>query len=365
MAGVSGWYATAYNCPEDPSKSHGIGWYLNGQLLASTYLNPSTGKPYTMAELQGGGGTTPAPATGTAPATNIPNYQEWLTENYPGATTTPEQLTGAHQEYTDWVNSQGYNIGANAQATPTPAAGGIVPAPAALPAIGDVSVPAPAVTPAPAFEISPNQQAWQEQLQGIISEGLTNPQGIPEETQALMTQQVTDTLKAKQAEDIRVMRNNMERRGITNSGFIFANEQTIRSNTTLALAKSITDIKIQSEFMKMANFEKSIGQAAQFLGYLGEMSALKYQPKYQTWAAQQQANLYQYQAQMDIYKTQLQQAYAQQNMLLAGQIAADAASQQHIWDVEMAEMELEAANKQAMYSGIGGLFGTTVGAMMA
>jgi len=154
----------------------------------------------------------------------------------------------------------------------------------------------------------------------------------------------------------------MERRGITNSGFIFAGEQAIRSNTSKTIAAGIADVQIKSALMKMASFETAMGQAGQFLGYLSEQSQLKYQPQFQTWAAQQQANLYQYQAKMDIYKTQLQQAYQQQNLILAGNIAAAAAAQQNIWDVEMAEMTLEAQKAAAQAEGAGKLFGASIGA---
>ncbi|GAG81921.1 unnamed protein product, partial [marine sediment metagenome] len=44
----------------------------------------------------------------------------------------------------------------------------------------------------------------------------------------------TDTLKAREQENIRVMRNNMERRGITNSGFLQSAENQIHSNTSVA-----------------------------------------------------------------------------------------------------------------------------------
>jgi len=184
--------------------------------------------------------------------------------------------------------------------------------------------------------------------------------GIPEETQAQMIQQQTDVIKAGEAESLRVMKNNMERRGITNSGFIFAGEQAIRSNTSKTIAAGIADVQIKSALMKLASFETAMGQAGLFLGYLGEMSALKYQPVFQTWAAQQQANLYQYQAKMDIYKTQLQQAYAQQNLILAGQIAATAASQQHVWDVEIAQMEIDYAQESAKAEAKGSISGTIV-----
>lgn len=376
------------------------GWYSGEALpsstpIATSYKNPSTGKSYTPQELQalaGGGTATETPAAGTAstPAGEGSSGTPALTSGninpYTGKPFTTADLSGMGvatiSDFWNFYNQgqiqDGQYVGeAGAVGTggwgenaPTdynvPGGSATTPEPVPLPSLGDINVPAPAVTPAPPFEISPQQLAWQEKVGGYLTETLEmGGRGIPEETMALMTQRTTDTLKAKEAEDIRVMRNNMERRGITNSGFTFSNEQKIRSNTTVAIANSITDLNIKNSLMKMASFETAMGQAAQFLGYLGEMSQLKHQPKYQTWAAEQQAKLYQYQAKMDIYKTQLVQAYAQQNMILQGEINAEAAAQQNIWDVEMAEMEIEAANQQAAAQGMGNLFGTTVGMALA
>ena len=145
--------------------------------------------------------------------------------------------------------------------------------------ISDVNVESPPVEPAPAYEPSAEQQAWADMVGGHITDVLEQGGvGIPEETMGLLTQNLTDDLYAKQDDDIRVMRNNMERRGITNSGFIFENEQKIRSNTTKALARGITDLQIQNQLMKMASFENAMGQAAAFLGYLSEQSQLQYAP---------------------------------------------------------------------------------------
>jgi len=297
--------------------------------------------------------------------------------------------------------------------------------------VGSVNIPELTVTPAPEYEISAEQAAWEEKIGTSLSETIAQGgRGIDQETMDLMTQRTTGVLKAKESEDIRVMKNNMEKRGITNSGFIFSNEQKIRSNTTTAIANSITDLNIQNALLKQASYETAIGQASQFLGYLSEQSQLKAQPKYMTWQAEQQAKLATYQAGIEIKKIQLQQVYAiknmqiqqgymqanmqyqallnanqaaidqanavnnmilansltQQNMqyeaqlnanqsvinqgyveanlLTQAQINAEAAAQQHIWDVEIAEMELEASNKQAMASGFGSLVGATIGAIL-
>lgn len=323
------------------------GWYQAGTytLVASTYKNPSTGAAYTPTELATlVGGTTTSATTTTTPAatTTTPattTFEQWMQQNYPNVVMAQSDLGGAKLEYEEWKKGQSTAV------TTTPVA---------LPSLANINVPAPAVTPAPAYEVSPEQQAWEEKVGGYLTSTLAEGGiGIPEETMALMTQKTTDTLKAKETEDIRVMRNNMERRGITNSGFVFSNEQKIRSGTTMAIANSITDLNIQNALMKMASFETAMGQAAQFLSYLGEMSQLKNQPAYQTWVAQQQANLYQYQAKIDIYKTQLQQAYQQQNLILQGQITSGLNAEQNAFELKITEMELEAQKQAAQATGAG------------
>jgi len=319
------------------------GWYATGSTtpIVSSYTNPSTGKKYTPQELAalsgGGGGTTTTEGGITQPTAETVAADPGATGGIPAG----------------YVEGGGHSVHPEVPSAITAIN---------FPSLSNINVPAPAVSPAPAFELSPEQLAWQESISGYLTETLEQGgRGIPEETMALMTQRTTDTLKAKEAEDIRVMRNNMERRGITNSGFTFANEQKIRSNTTVAIANSITDLNIKNALMKLSSFEMAMGQAAQFLGYLGEMSQLKYQPQYQTWAAQQQANLYQYQAKIDLYKTQLQQAYQQQNLILQNQLTQNLQDDQQAFELQISEMEIEAANQQAAAEGAGNLVGTTIG----
>ena len=327
MAGLSGWYGTAYNCAADPSKSHGVGWYSNGVLVSETYLNPATGKRYTPQEQQAWkeGGTT---GGGTIPTTT------------PTGETPPEV----------------YMPAVPTGETPTPTFGGGAAA----------GIPTPTVTPAPPYEISPEQKAWEELYGGKLTDWVeAGGYGIPEETQKLMIQQQTDTLKATEAENLRVMRNNMERRGITNSGFVFAAEQGIHFNTTKALAGAIADVQIKSALMKMASFETAMGQAGQFLGYLSEQSQLKYAPEFATWQAEQLAKLQAWQAKIDIYKMELNQAYQTQNIQLQAQLTSQLAEQQHGYDIELAEMELEANQKAAKAQGTGNLLGTIIGGIFS
>jgi len=218
-------------------------------------------------------------------------------------------------------------------------------------------IPAVEVTPVPKYEISPEQKAWEEMYSGQLQQWIeAGGYGIPEETQAKMIQKTTDTLKAKEAEDIRVMRNNMERRGLTNSGLVFANEQKIRANTTTAIANSITDIQVQSALMKMASFEKALGAAGEYLGYLSEQSQLAYQPKILTWQAQTQSDLIRYQEQinallqehnmqfqvaMESYDTAKQQAFLQYSTQAEANLTAYNA------DAQAKLMEYDAKNVAA------------------
>ena len=157
------------------------------------------------------------------------------------------------------------------------------------------------------------------------------------------------------------MKNNMERRGITNSGYVQANMNMITSNTSVAIAGAIADVQIKSALMKMASFEKAMGAAAQFLGYLSEQSQLVYAPKFATWQAEQLAKMQVWQGKLDVYKMELNQAYQTQNMQLQAQLTSELAEQQHGYDIELAEMEIEANQNIAMAQGIGGIFGTVLG----
>jgi len=223
-------------------------------------------------------------------------------------------------------------------------------------------IPTPTVTPAPAYEISPEMQEMMDLYGSTLTDWVeSGGYGLSPEVQAQMIQVQTDTLKAREAENIRVMKNNMERRGITNSGFLFSAENQIHSNTTVALAGAIADVQIKSALMKMASFEKGMGAMAQYLGFLSEQSQLAYAPKFATWQAEQVAKLQAWQGKLDVYKMELNQAYQTQNMKLQAQLTSQLNEQQHGYDIELAEMEIEANQKIAMAQGIGGIFGTVLG----
>ena len=271
--------------------------------------------------------------------------------------------------------------------------------PITVPTITMPPAPTPPVIPevpeVPPYEKSPEQIAWEEEYGTALREWReAGGYGIPEEVQTQMIQRTTDILKAREAESIRVMRNNMESRGITNSGFVFANTQTIKSNTTVAIANNIRDVQISSAVMKMASFEKSMGATAQFIGYLAEESWKTYQPKMAQWEMEARYGLAEYgvaaeygmvgyqakvqatmaqfqadvlgvmtewQAKFDLIKMELNQAYAQNNINLANQWAQILQDDQQEHEVELAEIEAEAANQAAAAQGFWGAIGTTAG----
>ena len=230
------------------------------------------------------------------------------------------------------------------------------------PGYDPTAAPAVEIEAAPEYEVSPEEQAWAELYGGTVEDIIkAKGRGIPEETQQLMKKQQFQMLKSRETENLRLLRNNMEERGITNSGLIFSEEQKIKSTTTRALAASVTEVQIKSAFMKMASFENALGHAGEFLGYLSQQSQLVHAPKMATWQMEQQAKLVQYQANMDVYKMRLQNAWNVNNMREAAEIQAEAAHQQHIWNVELAEMEIEAANEAAKAQSGGNIIGMILG----
>lgn len=362
-------------------------------MATKNYIHPVTGKACTSSEYNAALTTEASPTTTTPTGGNVNPYtgQPFTTADLSGmgVATTADfwnfynqgliQEVGGQYKYVGEAGVVGtggwgenvptpYNVPGTPTTIATPTAETPTFDPTAIPA-PTIAAP-PAVTPAPPYEKTPEQIAWEEQYLGKLEPWLeAEGYGIPEETKTLMVQRETDALKAREVERIRVMRNTMERRGLTNSGLLFSEGQKIKSDTTYALAKSITDIEIKSAFMKMASFEKAMGASALFLGYLSEQAQLAYAPtlatwemeenrKMQEWLTEQQAKLAGWQASVDVYKIELNQAYTQGNIQLTAQLQAQAASQQHIWDVEMLEMEMEAANQQAVSEGFFGLIGT-------
>jgi len=361
-----------------PGTYNAPGWYSGDTLITSNYINSSTGKPYTPSELQllqsGGnssyttniGGNSSAPTQPSGSAAQI-----WLNGEAIG--TTPqgfEQMSQKEQE--SWikenlgvdVSGQMWGYAPYTQFTPTTRPQDDTGCSSGS-CGGKTNIKAPEVSPAPAYEKSPEQIAWEEQFSGKLQDWLeSGGYGIPEETQKQMIQQQTDVIKANEKEALRLMKNNLERRGITNTGFQIAFEQQIKSNTSKTLANSIRDIQIQNTLLKLASFERAMGVTAQYLGYLSTQSQLAYQAEYATWQAEQLAKIQAWQAQIDFKKMQLAQCYQQQNLKLSAQLQSQLAQQQHQYDLELAQMEIEASQRAAAAEGAGNLFGTIIGAFL-
>jgi len=112
--------------------------------------------------------------------------------------------------------------------------------------------------------------------------------------------------------------------------------------------------------MKMASFETAMGQAGQFLGYLSEQSQLKYAPEFATWQAEQLAKMQAWQAEIDFQKMAVNQAYQTQNIRLQAQLTSQLNEQQHSYDLELAQMEIDATQEMAKAEAQGSISGTIV-----
>jgi len=237
--------------------------------------------------------------------------------------------------------------------------------PAEMPTFGGgaaAGILIPEVTPAPAYEIPPEMQEMMDLYGNTLTDWVTEGgYGLSPEVQAQMIQVQTDTLKAREQEAIRVMTNNMERKGITNSGYLQANTNMITSNTTVAIAGAIADVQIKSALMKMASFEKAMGATAQYLGFLSEQSQLMYAPEFATWQAEQMATMQVWQGKMDIYKMELNQAYQTQNLTLQAELQSQLNQEQNAFDQSMLEMEIDATQQAAQAEGIGNIIGMILG----
>ena len=247
------------------------------------------------------------------------------------------------------------DVGVDANKIPTPS-------PIAIPGFDPNAAPLPSIEDAPAYEISPEQQAWADMhsgnIQDIIDQGGL---GLSDEIQQLMMDKNNEALMARESEAIRLLKNIMARRGIDNWGLEFKNIQHIKSVTTKEIAANIRDIQIQNAVMKMQSFENALGMSAHFLDYLSQQSQLEFAPKMATWQMKQQAKLYQYQANIDIWKMKINQAYTVGNMQYAQELADHGAAIQHQYNIELEEMKIEAAEEAAASQGFWSAVGSILG----
>ena len=338
-----------------------------------SYINPKTGQPCDYNEY------TKACASSSTTSTATPTIEAYteptLTEGVgPGGLTYEEYLAQA-PEGTSEADVQAHwltMVGGPQGPTRPGAMGATQGQPSTTtttPTFGEgagADIPTPEVTPAPPYEKTPEQIAFEEMYGGKLTDWVeAGGYGIPEETQAQMIQQQTDALKAREQESIRVMTNNMERRGLTNTGLLYANTQAIKSNTSKAIAGAIADVQIKSSLMKLASFETAMGQAGQFLNYLSTQSQLAYQPQFATWQAEQLAKMQAWQGKLDLLKMEINQAYQTQNLQLQSQLQGQLNAQQHQYDIELAEMEIEAAQQAAKAEAGGSISGSIVTGLFA
>lgn len=351
---------------------------------AFIYTNPVTG-----VRMVPTGISRPETPTTTTPTTKTMTKEEqaaYAAEHYPTANLamTPgynPAAPGTWAEHLALLEEAGYPTTGLTEPAVAPTEPTVTPSPTA-PTLTMPPPPTPPTMPevptVPPYEPSPEQVAWQKEYGEDLREWREEGgYGIPEETQAQMIQRTTDTLKSREQEALRVMRNNMERRGITNSGFVFANEQNIRSATSVAIANNIRDVQIESSLMKLASFEKAMGATAQFIGYLAEESWKAYQPKVAQvelearyalteygvkaeyglagYQAQVQGILNQWQAEFDLMKMELNQAYAQDNIELQAQLQGELNQAQYDHELELIEMEIEASQQASLWQGIGSI----------
>jgi hypothetical protein len=231
-----------------------------------------------------------------------------------------------------------------------------------IPGFDPNAAPLPHIEDAPAYEISPEQQAWADMhsgnIQNIIDQGGL---GLSEEIQQLMMDKNNEALMARETEAIRLMKNLMARKGIDNWGLEFKNIQQIKNATTKEIAANIRDIQIQNALMKMSSFENALGMSAHFLDYLNQQSQLAHAPKMATWQMKQQAKLYQYQANIDIWKMKINQAYTVGNMQYAQELSDWGAAQQHQYNIELEQMKIDAAEEAAATQGFWQTVGSIIG----
>lgn len=204
---------------------------------------------------------------------------------------------------------------------------------------------------APPYKPSPEVLAWQEKIGGHLEDILDQGGiGMDEKTKEQLYLREAETINASTAQSIKNLEDEMAAKGMSNSGLAFSERMKAQAKGTAALANVMRDVEIQDALMKLSSFENSLAMSVQFVSYLSEESWKAYQPKLLEW--EQKANL---------YRLSVQQAYEQQNMALAHYYNMEIAKFEKETMLEVTEMELEAANKQAASKGAGSIIGAIIG----
>ena len=389
MANTYQWYSTPYECAADPSKSHGVGWYMDGKLLASTYRNPSTGLAYTPQELQalaGGGGvvtgdtggsTIPTtsqleaggnitPAGGVSsnyPAQNISGLHAGISSEGGLTTSTPYSAETVQQMMNAGTFPSGGILWGQTGAPSIeqllsgqyPQAGGGLQAGGSpsTSTLENLQVPqAPTLPPyKPTAELEKLSSQVGGAISGIIEQG---GMGIGEETKQQIFQREAEIINASTAQANKNLEDKMAAQGLSNSGMAFSEGMKLASKSTIAMANVMRDVEIQDSLMKVASYQNALGLGVQFLSYLSEESWRQYQP-----------TLYQWQAQVDMYKLAIQDAYNKQDMALAHQYDMQLAQFTASTNIQLTQMQIDAAAKAANKAAFWDILGTGLGLLAA
>ncbi len=314
------------------------GWYAYGSNtpLVTNYINPNTGKAYTPNELDalvGGGTTTPATGTTTQTSASIAPTTSQLEAAAAGTLTSkPQPEVGAFVP----IAAEG---GRTRITTPT----------AIAPTTSQLEVAQ--IPQLPEYKPTAELEQLSTQVGGAISDILEQGGlGMGEETKEQLFLREAEIINANTAQAMKNLEDKMAVQGLSNSGLAFSEGMKLASKNSIAMANVMRDVEIQDTLMKLSSYQNTLSLGVQFISYLSEESWRQYQP-----------TLYNWQAQVDMYKMAIQQAYSQQNMELAHQYDMELAQFQANTEIQMAEMELEAANAAATSQGAGSLFGTMLG----
>lgn len=355
-------------CPGTAEKE---GWYQTGNPnpITTTYKNPTTGLPYTVKELGSltGGGTVPVTTT---PTGAVPTTSQL--EAHPTGTSGIIGSTAPHDVYTTQTQAQEAYI-ANAIAgglTEEQAQANWAKVVSNIAYSQDMGVPStsqleagttiPAVTPAatvagipslPAYQPSAAMEALSTQVGGAIS-GIIEQggMGMGEETKQQIFLKEAEIINAGTAQAMKNLEDKMAAQGLSNSGMAFSEGMKLASKGTIAMANVMRDVEIQDSLMKVASYQNALGLGVQFLSYLSEESWRQYQP-----------TLYQWQAQVDVYKLAITDAYNKQDLALAHRYDMELTQFEAQTNIKLTQMTIDAAADAASKKNFWDILGTGLG----
>jgi hypothetical protein len=209
----------------------------------------------------------------------------------------------------------------------------------------------PTVPTLPAYELSAELEALSEQVGGAIS-GILEQGGLGmgEDTKEALFLKEAEIINANTAQANKNLEDKMAAQGLSNSGLAFSESMKLASKSSIAMANVMRDVEIQDSLMKIASYQNVLGLGVQYLSYLSEESWRRYQPV-----------LYQWQAQVEMYKMAIIDAYNKQDMALAHQYDMKLSQFQAQTNIQLTQMEIDAAadaaSKDNWWEVIGGVLG--------